>query len=79
MTQAGTTLTSFGARTITVRMPSGTAARTFSLARASSRRASSVMSAGHLEPVAHLAPDLHHAGDGVLDEQSRVGHREVGV
>src|SRR6476619_6449490 len=32
---------------------------------------------GDLDPVAHLALDLHHAGDGVVHEQRRVGHREV--
>ena len=35
---------------------------------------SSLMSAAHLDPVAHLALDLHDAGDRVLDEQRRVGH-----
>src|SRR5699024_3435102 len=31
---------------------------------------------GDLQPVAHLALDLHHAGDGLGDQQRRVGLRE---
>lgn len=42
--QAGTTLTSLGALTITVRTPFGVSACTFGRASTSSRRASSVMS-----------------------------------
>ena len=75
--QAGTTLTSFGARTTTVRTSRPSSARcTASAASASSRSSSSVDVGRHLQPAAHLALHLHDAGHGVLDQQRRVGDRE---
>ena len=75
-TTAGTTLTSLGARTMTVRMPPSVAA--LHLVTAERQLAQVVLGdvGAHLDPVADLALDLDDAGDGVLDELRGVAHGE---
>ena len=64
---------------MTVRTPRpSSAATTLSLASACARRASSLMSRRHVQPVPDLAGDLHHAGHRLLDQQRRVDRRPAG-
>ena len=76
--QPATMLTSLGARTMTLRtLPAvQRRARPSGWPAPAARSSSSPIVGGDLDPVAHLALHLHDAGDRVVHQQRRVGHRE---